>query len=218
VVGGEVPYPGASYIPPTGGSTTSVQYRETGVALLVMPRISASGTVTMEIAHEVSSPGAVTATGPTFNKASVSTTLAVKDGETVAIAGLIRESESVGRSGVPLLSEIPLLGALFGQSRRSKNRSELLIMITPHVIRTPERFQEMTQEIKDSLRNVRKYVDQHQREHLEDMENARKERYRELDRTAPKPPPPAPKPEEPETKPPAAPPPSPPGEAKPLCY
>jgi len=192
VVGGEVPYPAGSYIPPTGGTTTSVQYRETGVALLIMPRISASGTVTLEIAHELSSPGASTPSGPTFNKTSVSTTLAVKDGQTVAIAGLIRQSDARSRSGIPLLSDIPLIGALFGRSTRSARRSEILIMITPHVIRTPERFQEMTQELKDSLRNAGKLMDQYQREHLEDLEKARKERSKQPAETKKPEPPPAP--------------------------
>jgi general secretion pathway protein D len=178
-VGGEVPYPGTSFTSGVGGVTTSVQYRDTGISLIVMPRISASGTVTLDVAQEVSSPGATTPSGPTFNKTSVATTLAVKDGETVAIAGLIRDSNTMFRSGLPFLSEIPLLGSLFGRTNRDANRKELLILITPHVIRTPERFQEMTQELKDSLRNVRKLADQKQKEHVEDMEEARKDRYRE---------------------------------------
>ncbi len=183
VVGGEIPYAGASYIPATGGASTSVQYRETGVTLLVMPRISASGTVTLDIAQEVSTPGPSSTVGdsqqPTFAKTSVSTTLAVKDGETVAIAGLIRDNANVSRSGVPFGANIPLIWALFVRSARNATRTELLIMITPHVIRTPERFSEMTQELKDSLRNVRKFVDEKEREHLKDMEDAAKERLRQ---------------------------------------
>jgi general secretion pathway protein D len=181
VVGGEVPYPTGSYIPGvSGGTVTNVQYRETGVTLLVVPRISGSGTVTLAVAQEVSAPGASGASdlGPTFTKSSVSTTLAVQDGETVAIAGLIRDNTNTFRSGVPLLSDIPVVGALFGRTNRSANRTELLILITPHVIKTPERFQELTQELKDSLRNVRKHVDDKQDEHLKDMEDAQKERIR----------------------------------------
>ena len=178
VVGGEVPYPSGSFIPATGGSTSSIQYRDTGVSLIVIPRISASGTVTLMLAQEVSTLGAPTSDGPTFNKTSVSTTLAVQDGETVAIAGLIRDSNTSGRSGIPWLSEIPLIGALFGTTKRTANRTELLILITPHVIRTPDRFQEMTQDLKDSLRNVRKLVDEKEEERLDDMEDARKDKYR----------------------------------------
>ncbi len=198
VVGGEVPYPGGSFIGAAGGATTSVQYRDTGVQLIVMPRISASGTVTLAIAQEISTPGPPTPVGPTFNKTSVSTTLAVKDGESVAIAGLIRDSNSASRNGIPFLSEIPLLGSLFGQTARRVLRTEVLILITPHVIRTPERFQEMTQEIKDSLRNVRKWADQKTGELQDDVQDARKERARrEEKQLKDSSPPPAEKPEKP---------------------
>ncbi len=218
VVGAEYPYPGTSFIVAAGGATSSVQYRDTGISLIVMPRISASGHVTLDVAQEVSSPGApITvgngATAQAFNKTSVQTTLSVKDGETVAIAGLIRSNDTVGRSGVPFLANIPLLGGLFGSTNRTANRTELLIFITPHVIRTAERFQEITQELKDSLRNVRKLVDQKQQEHKNDMENAREDRYQqEQRRMKGKEPEPSPKPETPQSQPPPA---APPEEQKP---
>jgi general secretion pathway protein D len=176
VVGAEVPYQGTSYIS-TGGSTQSVQYRDTGVSLIVLPRISGSGTVTLTVAQEVSSAEGGGLLGPTFNKASVDTTLAVQDGQTVAIAGLIRDTSNVTRSGIPFLSSLPLIGSLFGQSSHGFSRSELIIMITPHVIKTPDRFDELTQELKDSLRNVRKFVDDKEQERVQDMEDARQERY-----------------------------------------
>jgi len=71
------------------------------------------------------------------------------------------------------------LGYLFGTTTKTADRSELIILITPHVIRTPEKFQEMTQELKDSLRNVRKYMDDKEKEHIKDMEDAREDRYKE---------------------------------------
>ena len=181
VVGGEVPYPAGGFFGSIG-STTSVQYRDTGISLIVMPRISGSGVVTLDIAQEVSAPGASVPVGDTsalsFNKSSVATTLAVKDGEMVAIAGLIRDSNTHTRSGVPFFSEIPIIGSLFGNTIRNTKRTELLMLISPHVIKTPERFSEMTQELKDSLRNVRTLVDEKQKERLEDVEDARKDRSR----------------------------------------
>ncbi len=186
VVGGELPYTGASYIPAAGGATTSIQYRETGIQLLVIPRISASGTVTMDLAQEVSAPGQPTNVGgssqATFTKTSVSTTLAVKDGETVAIAGLIRTNQNQGRFGIPVISNLPLIGGLFGQTSRSSQRTELLIMITPHVVRTPDRLKEMTQTLKDSLRNVRKDVDGFTKELQEDRRDAQEERTKQQER------------------------------------
>jgi general secretion pathway protein D len=182
IVGSEIPYPSSSFTPSVGGSTTSVQYRDTGISLIVVPRISASGSVTMDLVQEVSAPGAPTPIGdssaPSFSKTSVSTTLTVKDGETVAIAGLIRENSSFSRSGIPFLSQIPILGALFGQTNKGSNRSELIIMITPHVIRTPEKLEEMTRDLKDSLRNVRTYADEKEKEIRQDREEAREERYK----------------------------------------
>ncbi len=182
VVGSEIPYPGTSFIGAAGGATSSVSYRDTGISLIVQPRISASGHVTMDVAQEISAPGApVQVNGESatsFAKTSVSTTLSVKDGETVAIAGLIRDSNNTARSGVPFLSDLPLIGGLFGSVNRSVNRSELIILITPHVIRTAERFQEMTQELKDSLRNVRGLMEEKDNEHKQDMEDARKDRVR----------------------------------------
>jgi general secretion pathway protein D len=183
MVGAEIPYPSSSFTGAVGGSTTSVQYRDTGISLLVVPRISASGTVTLDLAQEISAPGASVPIGdgnaPSFSKTSVSTTLAVKDGETVAIAGLIRDTNDLSRSGIPFLSQIPLLGSLFGQTTKSSRRSELIILITPHVVRTPEKLHEMTQDLKDSLRNVHKYADEKEKERREDMDNSREDRQKQ---------------------------------------
>lgn len=202
VVGGEFPYSTGGFVPAAGqgGVIQSIQYRETGIALLIMPRISASGIVTLDVAHEISSPGAVVSGNTSFNKTSVQTTLAVQDGETVAIAGLIRENMSRGRVGIPFLSEIPLIGALFGQTNNNHTRTELLIMITPHVIRTPERFQEMTQDLKDSLRNVRRFVDEHEREQARTIEEARRERQKALEKAGKKQEPEKPEQPKPEVK------------------
>jgi general secretion pathway protein D len=180
-VGAEYPYPGGSYTSSAGGSTTSVQYRETGVTLLVLPRISASGSVTLDITQEISSPGATVAissgeNAPSFSKSLVSTSFYVKDSETVAIAGLMTDSHDVGRSGIPYLSQIPLLGSLFGVSTKNSRRTELIILITPHVVRTHEKLQEVTEELKDSLRNVRKLADEEDRKRMEDIQDALKDR------------------------------------------
>jgi len=193
IVGSEYPYPSGSFTSAAGGSTTSVDYRDTGISLLVMPRISASGSVTLDITQEVSAPGAIITVGvgesaPSFTKTSVTTTLSVKDGETVAIAGLINTSNTISRTGVPLLSQIPLLGSLFGQTTRNVSRTELIILITPHVIRTADKFQEKTQELKDSLRHVRQEVDDTDKERAKDLENAREERQKQEQKKSAQPP------------------------------
>ncbi|MGD0100740.1 MAG: secretin N-terminal domain-containing protein [Acidobacteriota bacterium] len=190
MVGSQIPYPGTSFTPSVGGTTTSVEYRDTGISLQVIPRISASGSVTLDLVDEVSSPGADVTIGsqtaPTFTVTSVSTTLTVKDGETVAIAGLIRDGENFSRSGVPFLSQIPLLGSLFGQTTKNSHRNELIIMITPHVIRTPEYMQQMTQELRDTLHNARKWADQKEKEIRQDTENAQEDRNKQEQKAAKK--------------------------------
>lgn len=183
LVGEEVPYPGATYVGSVSGATTSVDYRPTGNTLIVRPQISASGSVTLDLTQELSSLGALETVGdikaPSFLTERVETTLSVKDGETVAIAGLIRDSSEQGRAGVPFLSDIPLVGALFGHTLKKGRRSELIILITPHVIRTPEKMAEKTQEIRDSLRHVRKFADEKEEELIDDREDARKDRVKE---------------------------------------
>lgn len=181
-VGSEVPYPGTSYTQAVGGTTTSVQYRDTGITLYVLPRISASGSVTLQVLQEVSGVGAETELGPTFTKSQVQTTLTVKDGETVAIAGLIRDANSWVRTGFPLISDIPIIGSLFGQTSRSKTRSELIILITPHVIHNPDKFREFTGKFRDSMRNVRKFSDEKERERIEDMQEAIEDREKEKEK------------------------------------
>jgi general secretion pathway protein D len=189
MVGAEVPYSAGFYTQATGGETTNVQYRETGVSLLVLPKISASGSITLNLAQEVSSPNSTSSLNPTFGKTLVETTLAVQDGQTVAIAGLIRDNKTVGRAGVPLLSEIPIIGHLFGSTTRNSNRTELIILITPHVIQTVDKLQEATQELKDTLRNVHKLVKEKDEERTKDIQESREERYKQdqkrLNSTAP---------------------------------
>ena len=184
VSGAQVPYPGDTVY--SGNySSTGINYRDTGVNLQVLPTISASGSVTMEIVQEVSTViirnmGEMSA--PLFPMTRVETVLSVKDGETVAIAGLIRDTDTWGRSGIPLLSEIPFIGGLFGGTNKNQERTELVVLITPHVIKTPDRFQEITQSLRDSLPNVRKLIDNYEAGRVRDVEDARKDREKkELD-------------------------------------
>jgi len=176
-VGSEIPYTGSLYFQSNSENPTqSIQYRDTGVSLYVLPHISASGSVTLEILQEVSGLGANTTLGPTFTKSIVECTLTVKDGETVAIAGLIRDSQSLTRSGFPILSNIPILGSLFGGTTKDNRRSELIILITPTVIKNPDEFKVFTRHLKDSLKNVRKYADDKDRQQLENIQDAIEDR------------------------------------------
>ena len=167
-VGAEVPVTTASFGDPLQGGTqnnfvNSIQFRPTGVTLLIFPRISASGVVTMDLAIEVSSATGAALT-PTINTNSITTSLIVRDGQTVAMAGIISDQTSLERTRVPVLGDIPILGALFGQTTRTHRRLELIFFITPHVIHNLPTATELTMDFKRSLERAYDFIDKKEAE------------------------------------------------------
>ena len=154
-VGAEVPVTTASYGNPLQSGTTNfintIQFRPTGTTLLIVPRISASGVVTMDVVIEVSNATGPALT-PTINRTYSQSSFIVRDGQTVGIAGLISDSYSLGKSRVPVVGDIPIIGALFGTTERTVSRRELVIFITPQVIRTLPTAAELTLEFRRALR------------------------------------------------------------------
>ena len=165
-VGAEVPVPTSSSVTPVQSDGTNlfaqtIQFRETGVIMDVTPQINESGNVTLEIRQEVSQASANTTSGvvaPVIGKASIDSTVVVRDGQTIAIAGFIRQSQDLIRNRVPLLGRIPVLGALFGNTSRSTTRTELIILITPHVIRTFNDTDAATDELLEKLAEIKKVL------------------------------------------------------------
>ena len=162
-IGAEVPVTTASFGDPLQAGTqtnfvNSIQFRPTGVTMLIFPRISASGVVAMDIAIEVSSASGAALT-PTINTNSITTSLMVRDGQTVALAGIISDQTSLSRARVPLLGDIPILGALFGQTTRTRRRAELIFFITPHVIHNLPTATELTLDFKRALQKAYDFVE-----------------------------------------------------------
>lgn len=138
----------------TNGVISSVQYLDTGVLLNVTPRVNASGLVTLEIKQEISNASKTTSStidSPTIKKRTAQSTVTVQSNETLVMAGLIKEETSRGSDGLPLLSEIPLLGGLFGKQSRSDNRTELIVLITPRVLHTVKQAAEITEEYRKRM-------------------------------------------------------------------
>jgi len=132
-----------------GNVVSSAQYVSTGITLTVTPRINPGGLVYMDITQDVSRPGArdpdiSTSGNPPINNKSVSSQVAVQSGQTVFLGGLISEQDSRGRSGVPYLSRIPVIGYLFGAKTKATSRSETLVMITPTVVENIVDLKEMS--------------------------------------------------------------------------
>ena len=115
--------------------TTSFEYRDAGIILKYTPRINSDGTITATIHTEVSTPQYVAdLKAYRFNTRSADTTVTVRDGEPMVIGGLIGAEEEKAVSKIPFLGDLPILGALFRNHRKSKSESELIIFLTAHVI------------------------------------------------------------------------------------
>lgn len=135
----------------------SVQFRDTGIVLKVTPRISKGGTVFVDVNQEVSSAIPTTTSGidsPTIQQRKISSTVAVQDGDSIALGGMIRQSDTHSDSGVPVLKDIPLVGNLFSSTSNQGARTELLIFLRPRIIRNAAAAREMTDQLKRGLRGL----------------------------------------------------------------
>jgi general secretion pathway protein D len=164
-VGAQVPIPTAqtSTIVTAGVApvtSNSIEYRDTGVILTVAPRVNASGLVTLDITQEVSDVSPVASAvqnAPTINQRRITTSVIVQDGATVALGGLITDNVTKGKSGIPFLSDIPIVGVLFGTKTNSKQRSELLVMFTPRVVRNAQEATDRTEELRERMQLVKPF-------------------------------------------------------------
>ncbi len=152
--------PGGINDPNNGGVSNTfnqVQYRDTGITLDVTPRVNPGGLVYMEIKQEKSTPGAAPAgsSNPPIDKSTIQTEIAVQSGETVVLAGLIEETNSESREGIPGLMSIPVLGRLFGSTSRRKARQEILVLIKPTVIDNADSARNVTEEYKSRFSGLK---------------------------------------------------------------
>ena len=161
-VGEKIPVVQTYLVPGVGtGSTTDafnagqVQYIDTGVLLDVVPRVSPGGLVYMDIQQVVSNPTSQDKNGNyTIANRSLSTEVAVQSGQTVLLGGLIQQTDMNTDNGVPFLNRIPVLGRLFGTTDRNKTRTELIVLITPRIIRNPEDARRVTDEYETQFQSL----------------------------------------------------------------
>lgn len=169
-VGDEIPVPARqsiSNVNPDSPTVNEIQFRQTGITLTVTPRVNSSGLVTMDIKQEVSNAVSTTSSdidAPTIQQRQLESTVAVNSGETIVLGGLIQDTESSAESGIPVIHRIPLLGKLFGQSRDEMRRTELLVLITPRVVRNRHDARDVTEEFKRKLQGITPL----RKEHLEE--------------------------------------------------
>jgi general secretion pathway protein D len=147
--GAQIPVVSSSINPDGNNNTvTQVQFRQTGISLKVKPRISRDGVVFLDITQDVSQAGEEpdTTGNVRVNTNKLNTEVAIQSGETIILAGLIKTEDSKGTSGIPFLSRLPVIGALFGRQFKNKTRSEILVLITPTIIYSPADARKLTDE------------------------------------------------------------------------
>jgi general secretion pathway protein D len=146
---------------PDAPIVTEVQFRDTGTLLTVTPRINAGGQVTLEISQEVSLPGTSPAVGGGGNvsiaQRTINSSVTVQSGQTVVLGGLILENSTEGRTGVPVLKDIPLFGALFSTTTEDVFRTELLVTVKPQVITNDREMQKVTDELRRQISKANEY-------------------------------------------------------------
>jgi len=130
-------------------------YISTGVTLSITPRVNPGGLVYMDVSQEDSIPGAAAANAnPPISQRNLQTEVAVQSGDTVLLGGMIQDQTTDSKSGVPLLSSIPLIGSLFGNTSKTHNRTELIVLITPRVIVNSDDARDMTQEYEKKFQSL----------------------------------------------------------------
>ncbi|CCD94823.1 General secretion pathway protein D [Bradyrhizobium sp. ORS 375] len=132
----------------------TIDYRNTGIILRVVPRIAANGNVRLEVEQEISNVAATSASTltPTVSQRKVKSAISVANGQTVLLAGLISEQQNGNRNGIPVFDEIPVLGDAFSHQGKKGTRTELIIFIRPQIIRDGSDAHQVAEELRSKLR------------------------------------------------------------------
>lgn len=143
---------------PNAPIVNSVQFRDTGILLTVTPRINEGDMVILEVSQEVSNAVPTSTSGidaPTIQQRQFDSVVTIADGDTLALGGLIQSSSSTGKSGLPILKDIPLIGNAFSTNSDNRARTELIIFLTPHIIRSREDANRVNDHMKNRLRRLK---------------------------------------------------------------
>ena len=175
-VGDQVPIStGSTSVPLAGGASSgatfaqsnTIQYKDTGVTLEVTPRVNANGLVIMKLKQVVSNvvqntieekktDTATQAQSPTISKKEIASSVAVADGETIVLGGLISDTVTDNKNGVPFFYQLPIIGSLFGATSKNDTKTELVILITPRVVKSKQDSRVISNEFKRKLTTIYK--------------------------------------------------------------
>lgn len=140
----------------TISSVQSIQYKDTGVSLNVTPHVNSNGLVKMDVQQDITDVGEIdSATGQrTFLKRNIKSNIAVQSGETIVLGGLIRDNQTQGNSGVPVLKNLPVIGSAFSGNSKSGKRTELLVLITPTAIKDQAALVQTGNEMRERMKRL----------------------------------------------------------------
>ena len=163
-VGDQVPIVTSESVPLTSTDlrTSTVQYKDTGTILKVRPRINHDGLIILDIHQQVSAASENTlggTTSPIISTRELKTKLAVKNGQSIMMGGLIKKGNTNNQSKIPLLGDIPLLGWAFKHEKQSNEKTELLVMITPYVIESDDVLEQYIKKFQEKMQGLRKGLD-----------------------------------------------------------
>jgi general secretion pathway protein D len=156
-VGDQIPIQSQTAVTDGGNFVNSYEYRDTGVILKVRPRVSASGVVTIELGQELSAvqkDSSGVGDNPKFTQRSVTSKVSVNDQQTVLLGGLISGIEDRTRNTVPGADKVPILGNLIGTTDNNGQRTELIVFITPKIIRNGEDAARESQDLRNKMKNL----------------------------------------------------------------
>jgi general secretion pathway protein D len=153
-VGDQVPINSGSTVTNGGNTIQNISYKDTGVQLTVRPSVNAGGLVTLDVLQTVTDVGNIDVTGNRrFLERSIESRVAVRSGESVVLGGLIRENAANNENGVPWLHKAPIIGPLFGTTEKTRDRTELLVILTPRALYNDEELRQASDEMRDQIRN-----------------------------------------------------------------
>lgn len=155
-IGRQQPIKSATTVTSSSVVTENITYKDTGVMLSVTPSVNSGGLITMDIAQQVTDVGEIdAATGQrNFLSRQIQSRVAVRSGESIVLGGLIRENETRGRSGVPGMADIPLLGALFSTNTDNSDRTELLVLLTPRALEDDDALRAASAELRQRMQTL----------------------------------------------------------------
>jgi general secretion pathway protein D len=165
MVGQEVPFITRSQLTDTGQTINTIEYDDIGIILTVTPHINPDGLVIMDVYPEISAltgqtvPISETVNAPVFARRAAQSRVAIRDGQTIVIGGLMEDRNTDHVDKVPIMGDIPLLGALFRRTTKDKIKTELLIFLTPHVAKVPDDLKSMSENEQAGSKVIRGAVE-----------------------------------------------------------